>query len=383
MRTEISMLRMLVFGTLLAAGSAVAQAPPPPEPPAAPTPPPPPTRVEGDKISLGKNVTVPKGEIREGDIAHVGGNLRVEGEVRGDVGVVGGNLTIESGGIIDGDAAVAGGNLVLNEGSLVRGEVAVKGGKIVNNGGRVVGEMRTEEGYRGPSAAAVREQRRDRAQQPWYRPITRGFAGIVSTLAIGLVLAGVGAGLIFYGLPYLQTVSDTIRVSTLRSAAVGLAAMFLVIPAYLVLLVLLAVSIIGIPVIIVAAPLYPVAVIVAVGFGLIAAAHAIGERTAEQRTPTDIRYRNAYAYLFGGVGLLIAPMLVGYLVGMTGFLGFVRMLLLILGWAGVGTAAMVGLGAVVLSRAGTRRFFAERFDDALFEPDPLLDNEPAGLGRHA
>jgi MFS family permease len=164
---------------------------------------------------------------------------------------------------------------------------------------------------------------------------------------------------------------------------VGLAATFLVIPAYLVLLVLLAVSIIGIPVIIVAAPLYPVAVVVAVGFGLIAAAHALGERTAEQRTPTDIRYRNAYAYLFTGVGLLLAPMLIGYLVGMTGFLGFVRVLLLILGWAAVGTAAMVGLGAVVLSRAGTRRFFAERFDDTLFEPDPLLDNEPAGLGRHA
>lgn len=379
MRTKISKLRVLVFGTLLAGGSAAAQAPLPPEPPAAPTPPP--TRVEGDKISLGRNVTVPKGEIREGDIVHVGGNLRVEGQVRGDVAVGGGNLIMESGGVIDGDAAVVGGNAVLNEGSLIRGEIVAKGGKIVNNGGRVVGEMRTEEGYTGP--AAVREQRRERAQQPWYRPITRGFAGIVSTLAIGLVLAGVGAGLIFYGLPYLQTVSDTIRVSTLRSAAVGLAATFLVIPAYLVLLVLLAVSIIGIPVIIVAAPLYPVAVVVAVGFGLIAAAHAIGERTAEQRTPSDIRYRNAYAYLFGGVGLLIAPMLVGYLVGMTGFLGFVRVLLLILGWAGVATAAMVGLGAVVLSRAGTRRFFAERFDETLFEPDPLLDNEPAGLGRHA
>ncbi len=381
MRTEISMLRSLVCGTLLAAGSAAAQAPSPPEPPAAPTPSP--TRVEGDKISLGRNVTVPKGEIRDGDLVHAGGNLRVEGQVRGDVAVGGGNLIMESGGIIDGDAAVVGGNAVLNEGSLVRGEVVTKGGKIVNNGGRVMGEMRAEEGYRGPTVASTREQRRERAQQPWYRPITRGFAGIISTLAIGLVLAGVGAGLIFYGLPYLQTVSDTIRVSTLRSAAVGLAATFLVIPAYLVLLVLLAVSIIGIPLIILAAPLYPVAVIVAVGFGLIAAAHAVGERTAEQRAPTDIRYRNAYAYLFTGVGLLLAPMLIGYLVGMTGFLGFVRVLLLILGWAAVGTATIVGLGAVVLSRAGTRQFFAERLDHTLFDPDPLLDNEPAGLGRHA
>jgi hypothetical protein len=299
------------------------------------------------------------------------------------VGVVGGNLIMESGGIIGGDAAVAGGNIVLNDGSEIRGEVTVKGGKIVNNGGRVMGEMRTEEGYSGPSAAAVREQRRERAEQPWYRPIVRGVAGIMSTLAIGLVLAGVGAGLIFYGLPYLQTVSDTIRVSTLRSAAVGLAATFLVIPAYLVLLIVLAVSLVGIPLIIVAAPLYPVAVVIAVGFGLIAAAHAIGERTAEQRSPLDVRYRNAYAYLFGGVGLLLAPMLAGHLVGMTGFLGFVRVILLILGWAAVGTAAMVGLGAVVLSRAGTRRFFAERFDEPHFEPDPLLDNEPAGLGRHA
>lgn len=382
MRTDMTKFRIIVSAALLVAGSAAAQAPRPPEPPTPPEPPAP-TRVQGDKISLGKNVTVPKGEIREGDIAHVGGNLRVEGEVRGDVGVVGGNLIVETGGIIDGDAGVAGGNVVLNEGSLVRGEIAVKGGQIQNNGGRVLGEMRADDGYKGPTAAAASEQRRERAERAWYHPITRGLAGMVSTLAFGLVLAGAGAALVFYGLPYLQTVSDTIRVSTLRSAGVGLAATFLVVPGYLMLLVLLAVSIIGIPLILVAAPLYPIAVVVAVGFGLLAAAHAIGERTTEERTPTDLRYRNAYAYLFIGVGLLLAPMLAGHLVGMTGFLGFVRVLLLILGWMAVASAATVGLGAVVLSRAGTRRFFAERFDEQHFDHDPLLDTEPAGMGRHA
>src|SRR5690606_12926789 len=157
-----------------------------------------------------------------------------------------------------------------------------------------------------------------------FRSIRHGFAGILSTLAFGLVLAGVGSLLIFYGQRYLETVSDTIRTSTVRAGGVGLAALFLVVPAFVVLVVALAVSIIGIPFLLVAVPLYPLAIAAAAAFGLLAAAHALGERTAEQRRDVyDLRYRNSYAYLFTGLGMLLAPLLAADLISMTGFLNFI------------------------------------------------------------
>ena len=389
MRTDPSMLRIAFTAAFLAVSSAAAQAPAapaapaPPAPPAAPAPPTPPRMVEGDKVWLGKDRTVAKGVVIDGDIAHVGGDLRVEGEVRGDVGVIGGDLELASGAVIGGDVGVAGGDVTLREGSLIRGEVAVKGGEIRNNGGRVLGEMHAEDGEAVVAPVARAERRAEaRRDESWFAPIGRALAGIFSTLGVALVLAGAGAALVFYGLPYLRTVSDTARVSTLRAGGVGLAATFLIIPAYLVLLVLLAVSIIGIPLLIVAVPLYPLAVVLAIGFGLIAAAHAIGERTIEQRNGSDIRYHNAYAYVFAGIAILLAPVMAAHLVGMTGFLGFVSVLLGVAAGVAIWAAATIGLGAVILSRAGTRRLFAERFDATPYDPDPLFDHEPTSLEHH-
>src|SRR5690606_27647394 len=127
-----------------------------------------------------------------------------------------------------------------------------------------------------------------------------------------------------YGRPYLETVSDTVRSNTLRAGVVGLAATFLIVPAFVVLIVALAVSIIGIPLLLVAVPAYPLAVAAAMVMGLLAAAHAIGERTAEQtRGPLELRFSNSYAYLFTGLGMMMAPLLAAHLIRMTGFLGFI------------------------------------------------------------
>ena len=86
----------------------------------------------------------------------------------------------------------------------------------------------------------------------------RGIGGLVATLAFAIVLAGIGTALVFYARPYLETVSDTIRGATLRSAGAGLAATFLAVPAFVVLIVALAVSIVGIPLLLVWVPLFPI-----------------------------------------------------------------------------------------------------------------------------
>lgn len=307
-----------------------------------------------------------------------------------DIVVVGGDLRVR--GRITGDAVVVGGKLILEESGLVEGDAMVTGGSIVENGGRVRGEMRTLDSKGDELGREIRravdegmaDAHAERRPGSWLGSIRDGFLGLISALAFGLVLAGAGAVLIFYGRPYLETVSDTLRSGTLRSGAVGLAASFLVIPAFVVLVVALAVSIIGIPFLLVAVPLYPLAVAAAAGMGLLAAAHAIGERTSEQRgNGFDFRYRNSYAYLFTGLGMLLAPLLAANLIEMTGFLGLIRVLLKVATWTVIWAATTMGLGAVILSRAGSQRtFVAPPPMDADFDRDPYFDREPSTPSPH-
>ncbi|MDQ3388915.1 MAG: hypothetical protein M3483_05365, partial [Gemmatimonadota bacterium] len=189
------------------------------------------------------------------------------------------------------------------------------------------------------------------------------------------VLGLIGAALVFYGLGHLRTVSETLRHSTVRSAGVGLAATFLVIPAFVLLVVALAVTIVGIPLLVVAVPLYPLLVVAAFGFGLVAAAHAIGERTIEQRSGVAPHYHNAYSYIFAGIAILIGPLLISGVVEMTGFLGWLSVLLKIISFGALWAVATVGMGAVILSRAGTRRTFSREFPPIL-DDDPIFDTEP-------
>jgi hypothetical protein len=342
------------------------------------------------------------------DRVYTGDHTVAEGETAGDVVVVGGTLRVL--GEVTGDAVVVGGDLVVGAGGQIRGDALVTGGTIRNEGGSILGEMRTLEGngaiseevrraIAGGTAAATagreaaraardeaRETRRItvRQERSWFDPIRRGVAGVISTLALGLVLAGLGAALIFYGRSYLDTVSDTLRASVPRSMAVGLAAGFLLVPAFVVMVVALAVTIIGIPLLLVAVPLFPLAVAGALAMGLIAAAHAIGERTAEQRESFDLRYRNAYSYTFTGLAMLLAPLLAAHLLGMTGFLGFVSTLLKFITGAIIWATATAGFGAVLLSRGGTRRTFAQPGPpvEPELELDPLFDDEPTPPGRH-
>lgn len=357
---RIFSLRLLLTAVLLClpAPAVFAQAPAPPAPPA------PPLVHQGDQLSvLRGGRTVARNEVVDGDVVVVGGNLRVIGTIRGD-------------------AVVAGGDLILEDGATITGDALVTGGKLLDRGGRVEGEMRAVTG----GSRERRVERHERVTVPaateamrvrhsWFAPIGEGLAGLISTLALGLVLVGMGAALVFYGLPFLRTVSETIRASAVRSAAVGMAASFLILPVFVALVALLAVSIIGIPLLLVAIPGYPLLVAAAGGFGLLAVAHRVGEVTAERRREWFAGRQNAYAYLFGGLLLLLGPLLVANLLTIAGlgFLsGLIKALVFLAAWA----AATLGLGAVVLSRAGTRDDFAHRPYIPPADPDPLWGEEP-------
>ncbi|HET7461803.1 MAG TPA: polymer-forming cytoskeletal protein [Longimicrobium sp.] len=373
MRTDRWMLPFALAAVLAAPGARAQGAPPPaPAVPAAVAPaqaPAAPVKViQGGAISL-KGLTVHRGERVDGDVVAPFGDVRVEGEVTGDVIVGKGDLVLVPGATIRGDAVVNG------------------GGKLLNQGGRVLGEMRVNSdddaarqahagpgddyATRGSSYAAdnVRIHRHG-----WWGTMQEGFEGLISTLTFALILCGLGAALVFYALPQLDRVTQVVRTDTGRAAGLGVAAMFLVIPAFVVACIILVATIIGIPVLFLFAPLYWVVLGAAWLYGLIAVAQVIGERTAEQSGSFSSMRRNAYTYVFTGVGLLLAPMVVGNLLKLTGFLGWLGSLVNWLGGTLIFIAGLVGFGAVAFTRGGTRPGWP--WNARPREYDPIFDDAP-------
>lgn len=200
-------------------------------------------------------------------------------------------------------------------------------------------------------------QWRNTWNSPW-RHITRGIAGVFSTLMVYGVLVGIGFLAVFFGREYLETIADTARTSTLRSGLVGLAGSFLVLPAYILGALALTISIVGIPLLLVFLPLFPVAVVLAALAGYMAVAHGSGEALAERRfTGADWFTRaNSYYYVITGIGLLLVLFIASHIVSMAGhWLDFLHGLLMFMAVMVTWAAFTIGFGAFLISRGGTRR----------------------------
>lgn len=190
-----------------------------------------------------------------------------------------------------------------------------------------------------------------------FRHIWRGLSGIFSTLIVYAILVGLGFLGVFFGRKYLEGISDTAREATLRSMLVGVAGSFLVLPAWILGMIALAISIVGIPLLLVWVPLFPVAVCLAAIVGYLAVAHAGGEALAERRFDGGDWFKraNSYYYVMTGVGLLLVLYLAAHIIGMAGpWLGFLRGLLTFFAVVVTWAAFSIGFGAVLISRAGTR-----------------------------
>jgi len=210
-----------------------------------------------------------------------------------------------------------------------------------------------------------------------FRHVFRGISGILRwALVYGVVFAIAFATIYFGGRRYIETVADTARSATTRSLLIGLAASFLIIPAWILGMLALAISIVGIPALIAWVPLFPVAVGLAVLLGYIAVAHATGEALAERRFyATDWFQRgNSYYFLMTGLGVLVAPFVIVNVFRMAGpWLGFIGGIFFVVGAIMTWAALSIGLGAVLLTRGGTRPGPGARP-----VPEPGIYAEPTG-----
>jgi hypothetical protein len=196
--------------------------PAPPEPPPLPAPPARTGRHRGDVVRVGGSVRVDADETVDGDVAVIMGSATVDGHVTGDVAVVMGSLTLGPDAIIEGDVSTVGGSISRASGSRVDGKVSNVGLGPMAAGGRMFpGFVMAPFAWRVGSLAA-----------------TLWRVAILAVLAL-LALA--------VGRTWVEQIADHAAVDPWRAGLIGFFAEILLFPLCLVTIIVLAVSIIGIP----------------------------------------------------------------------------------------------------------------------------------------
>lgn len=307
--------------------------------------------VESLTVLVGQDHVVRAGTQADGGILLVDGELGVRGRVHGDVIVVDGSLVLASGGLIEGDVRLVDSRLESREGG-VAGDVA----DITENMRRE--ELQDAERIRAElrrqlSAAAdpqgggrfVREVRQA-SKSTFDSLITFVLVGLLVWLATALARGRV------------DVVVRTISHQPARSALVGLAGAFAAAPAYLVGIAVLVVTMLGIPLLILWVPLFPLVVLAAALVGLAGVCDHLGRwvlrrgyRWLNRGDPDQPSH--TYARLLG-LGALFIPWVAGSWLQVVPLTGWVGSLLQAAGTMGFLLAAATGFGAVIMTRGGVR-----------------------------
>lgn len=279
-----------------------------------------------DSIRSG-GLVVPAGST-VGRVAVYGGTLEVLGTVTGDAIAIDGQIIVRPGGHVVGNAFVA------------------KGQVTVDSGGRVDGEVRTIGGDLGAFPALGRgDAAAARPRTPW------GAAQLVLGSFIVLVVLGIGV-LVMAG-EYLDGVLDTLERSVGRALLVGVGAQLAIVPALLVLVVALAITVIGVLLIPFAVVAFAIAVAGLATLGFLAAAmltgHALSGRKAATARATALKALLVGLAVFFGLWLVAAAF-----TGLPVAGALLRGLAFAVSWV----VATAGFGATILSRAGARRMTA-------------------------
>lgn len=189
-------------------------------------------------------------------------------------------------------------------------------------------------------------------------------AGAMSLLATFCGLAFMGLGLIFFAPRQLETVADTVWHSFWRSFLAGLFAQPLVLPAFGMMIVGLALTVVGIVVIPFAVVAFAAALVLAAIAGYVAVARTIGEIYLRRKMARgeSVATWGTFRYIVYGLSGLMAIWLPAILLGGVPVAGNIATVT-----AGVTTwmLATAGFGATILSRAGVRGTFVRRLDMAL------------------
>lgn len=270
-------------------------------------------RVRKDVVSFGGNVVIEQGVTVAGDVVVFGGNLSDAGEIQGDVTVFGGNITLDPTAVVAGNVTPMGGFLDRKEGAVVRGRT-------------------TRGNFPVPPVPPVPPSSSF--------PLTVGgglFGGLVGAafgmvrgLLAALAIAAIGALTVSFWPQQTKQVGDVARDAALPSLGVGCLTTIVAFALGL----LLIITICGIPITLVIWLAFALASLV----GWIAIGRLVGEKILEAAKARDTWNTPVIAVV---VGILLLG-----LIGVAPFVGGLVAFVI----------ATMGIGAVVLTRFGTRAY---------------------------
>jgi len=268
-----------------------------------------------DIVKLGEDLHVAENELIRGDVVSVAGDVIIEGKVMGDVVSVFGDIELESTAIVNGEAVCVFGELYKEDGARVRGETVVVGGNV-------------------PSASWIFPA----FGKGMFRFVSRIVMFIIGVLLMGIVLAM---------LPdRMKRSSEYVFGSFFKS--LGLGALILFGGSFFVAIfaIILGITIVGIPIAILLGLSFAALMLI----GYFVSAFALGKLIARR-----FNMGSDSAFLHGFLGLLLLSVL-GLISGIMFFSPFLQPLRILFKTFGGFLqllALLTGVGAFILSKAGT------------------------------
>jgi hypothetical protein len=281
-------------------------------------------------------------DIPPADQFRVGNQVVAAGSERaGTVAVARGNLDVR--GRITGDAIVMHGDLIVHPGGFVAGDAVAIDGRVRTVGGTVEGDIRSIRGLTGGLLArAAGRSSEGRA------PVTT-WGAIKLVLGWFAVLCAIGIGVLLFAEKNLDVVVASLEQRFSRTFWVGVLAQLAAIPVLLLVIVGLAVTLIGILLIPFAVVAYVVALAGLCTLGFLAIARFTGRvffGKAPASRGTSLRSLILGLGIYVGFWLLSAVFVWNPIAG-----SVLHAVALAISWV----ALTFGLGATILTRAGTQR----------------------------
>ncbi len=261
------------------------------------------------------NQVIPAGTVSKGSVLVLRGNLDVYGDVAGA-------------------ATTVGGDIIVHQGGRVRGAAVAIMGMVRNDGGSILGVIK-DVGTHGSNTRIGYG----------FRPrTTLGSLRSAIGWLIALLLLGMWA--LFYAGEQLKRVVNTISNDSGKSLLTGLLAGLSTIPAFIALIIVMAITIIGIVFIPLGVAGFFV-VLAGVGLlGFLAVAQVTGIAISGESKATETQAGNELRYLFSGILAFSALWIIA---AAFTWVPLVGTLLRVFAAAVTFVAVMTGVGAVLLA----------------------------------
>jgi hypothetical protein len=261
--------------------------------------------------------------------------------LRGPVAVAEGSLDVY--GKLDGSAYVLNGDIVVHNGGIITGDAMSIGGRVLLDGGRIDGEQLSLSA--APTTGVVRAETARAPLTTW-----QSIKLVVGWFAILVII---GLGVLIFAEPNMDGVVESLEGNFARAFWFGVLGEIVALPVLVLLCIGLALTILGALLIPFALVVYPIAIAGLLALGFLAVARLTGRAWSrpDSDAPDAARRANLRA-LFIGLVLYLGLWLLAAIFTWQPVAGAIlRGVALAVSWV----AVTAGLGAALLSRAGTRR----------------------------